>query len=116
MDLRVRFHKKEENSGVSWDLFRSPQGQNYFHNTKTLFICSFHCVAICTDCTKAKVGKTAGTLVLLKAEAANCAGSSRHFSQTLVGGGGQGDVPLKKVLDEAANTNHINSTFEHMSL
>lgn len=42
---------------VSW----GPQGQNYFPNNINI-ICLFHYVDICTDATKAMVGKTPGAL------------------------------------------------------
>lgn len=65
----------------------------------------FHCVDICTDYAKAKVDKTAGTSVIIKAEAANGASNSIPHNHTLAR---EKDVSFSDVLNEAVNINCIN--------
>ena len=64
---------------VSWDLPQSPKGQNYFHsNTKRVFICSFHCPDICSDCLSNKGRQTYWYLMEPEAETWVCSHFTPH--------------------------------------
>ena len=65
-------------SSVSLNLWRFQKSSHGVHEVKTISImilrdCLFHCVGVCTNGTKAVVGKMTGGLAGIRVLAPNCA-------------------------------------------